>query len=489
MAERSVLRELVTLLGFDIDEKALKTYELRIAEMRKHLRRFAIAAGIAGAAITGIAVKTARAGDNIVKTSNRLGLSIKALQEWRFVAERSGVAAATFDMAMQRFGRRAAEAARGTGEAVKALVRLRVQTKNANGEVRSMDELLEDALKALAEIESPLERNALAMKLFDSEGVRVVQMLEGGVEGIDKLRGRFRQLGGAMDEQTAKLGVEAMDAWTDFRAAINGIIYAMGKVLLPILTKFLLTVSEWLAKNQKLVATIGWITIGVIALSAAVFAGLAVWKLWAAAIAIVNVGLLLMIAKLVAIVALIGAFALLAQDIALFMRGDADTVTGRVVEGLKAAVARAIDFWKNLIVEFITKVIPENLRNVITDAFNAILALWNRFVTVIRTTLSQAIDAVIPPEVRALLRRAAATPLTATGAVTAQAEADKARLARAAQRFAATIPGREGAGSAAQTVNINITQQPGESARGLTARLAEGLLEKRVAVPLNAIAP
>lgn len=483
MAEGSVIRELVTLLGFDIDEKTLKTYEVRIAEARKHLRRMAIAAGVAGAAIASIAVKTARAGDDLVKTSQRLGLSIKALQEWRFVAERSGVATATFDMAMQRFGRRAAEAARGTGEAVKALAKLRVATKDANGNVREMDVLLEDALKSLSKIESPLERNALAMKLFDSEGVRVVQMLERGSEGIDLLRQRFRDLGGAIDEETAKLGVEAVDAWTDFRTALNGVIFAMGKELLPIVTKYLTLISDWLAKNQRMISVLGWATIGVVGLSAAVFAGIAAWKIYGAVVALVNAGLVLMAAKMIAIVALIAVVALLIQDVALFFRGGADTVTGRAVESLKAAVRVAIDYWMKIIIDFINNNVPAALFDVIVTAFADLTRLWGDFIRTIGAELSRLIEAVIPPPVLAFIKK---TVSAGAGVISSP---EKLITESTAQRLG-TIAGGPGVGAVAGAlVRITINQSPGQTAGGVVSAVVSKLVGAGVSVPLNGLAP
>jgi hypothetical protein len=46
---------------------------------------------------------------------------VDALQELRFAAKASGIEHQTLDMALQRFTRRAAEAAQGTGEAKDAL--------------------------------------------------------------------------------------------------------------------------------------------------------------------------------------------------------------------------------------------------------------------------------------------------------------------------------------------------------------------------------
>ena len=54
------------------------------------------------------------AADAIGKTADKIGVGVEALQELRFAAKASGVEQQTLDMALQRFTRRAAEAAQGT---------------------------------------------------------------------------------------------------------------------------------------------------------------------------------------------------------------------------------------------------------------------------------------------------------------------------------------------------------------------------------------
>lgn len=190
---------------------------------------------IGGGAILGLGKAYADAGDDIAKTSHRLGIGVRALQEYRFAADRSGVASATFDMALQRFGRRTAEAANGTGEAKGALKALDIQLKDTSGNMRSTESLLGDALAQLGKVKDPLTRNALAMKLFDSEGVKMVQMTQQGAEGIEKLRKEARDLGLVMSEDAAKAAEVFTDKSTNLAAVITGLRNRIGEQLLPVL--------------------------------------------------------------------------------------------------------------------------------------------------------------------------------------------------------------------------------------------------------------
>jgi hypothetical protein len=176
------VRELITKLGFVVDDKKIEAFDKRVAALKTNLFRLVKVAAVVGGAITAVAFRTAKAGDELAKTSRRLGLGVKALQEWRFAAQRAGIESRTFDMAVQRFGRRVAEASRGQGEARDALAEMGIQLTDVNGQLRDSDVLLTESLIALSKQENEFRRNALAMKLFDSEGVRMVQLASAGWE-------------------------------------------------------------------------------------------------------------------------------------------------------------------------------------------------------------------------------------------------------------------------------------------------------------------
>jgi hypothetical protein len=76
------------------------------------------------------------AADAIGKTADKIGVGVEALQELRFAAKASGVEQQTLDMALQRFTRRAAEAAQGTGEAKDSLAQMGIALRDQSGNLR-----------------------------------------------------------------------------------------------------------------------------------------------------------------------------------------------------------------------------------------------------------------------------------------------------------------------------------------------------------------
>lgn len=158
----------------------------------------------AGLATVGFAKSVIADLDGIGKTADRLGLGVEALQELRIVAESAGISQNTLDMAMQRFGRRVAEAREGTGEAVKALKEMGVALRDSSGAARPLEAVLDDVADAMRAVPEQTDRNRLAMKLFDSEGVALVNLLREGSAGMAAMRQEARDLGAVIDESLVR---------------------------------------------------------------------------------------------------------------------------------------------------------------------------------------------------------------------------------------------------------------------------------------------
>lgn len=153
--------------------------------------------------------------DALANTADKLGLTTEALQEMRFAAERSGLTIQNFDLAFQRFTRRAAEAAAGTGEAKAALQELGFTLDDLRS--KSPDELFTQAADALADVERESERLRLAFKLFDSEGVAVVNM----VENLRELRQEARDLGVVLSDDLVRDAAKMKNEMIKAIAAID----------------------------------------------------------------------------------------------------------------------------------------------------------------------------------------------------------------------------------------------------------------------------
>ena len=222
-----------------------------IAASAKSLARFTgvgavVSGAFSAAALTTQAREALDFADSIDKTADRLGLSTDALQEFRFAADQSGVAMRTLDLAIQRFTRRSGEAANGTGEARDAIAELGLELRDSEGQIRRTEDLFSDAIAALGDVDVPAERLRLAFKLFDSEGVAVLQM----VENFEALRAKARDLGVVLDRQTIQRAVEAKDEF----AAVGQIIQTSVTPALVDLARSAVPVAEAFASAARAVS-------------------------------------------------------------------------------------------------------------------------------------------------------------------------------------------------------------------------------------------
>ena len=141
--------------------------------------------------------------DQIGKVSARLGVGTSDLQKFQIAAEQGGMDIRTFNMALQRFTRRTAEAAIGTGEAKDVIAEMGLQLRDNDGNLRSNSDLLLDVSQILSSNLIPqADKVRIAFKLFDSEGAQLINTLQLGPDAIKRIGGAMEDFGVIIDSKT-----------------------------------------------------------------------------------------------------------------------------------------------------------------------------------------------------------------------------------------------------------------------------------------------
>ena len=199
--------------------------------------------GTAGVAGMGLLVKSSLdATDSLGKTARKIGVTTEALASMRYAAKLTGVETATMDMALQRFTRRAAEAAKGTGEAKGALKELRLDA--AQLIKMPLDKQMQELAGAFAEVETDADKVRLAMKLFDSEGVALVNTLGLGKQALIEMAAEADQLGIALSKDAVQGVEDANDAFTRLGQLFKGVRDQTVAALSPALETLATTLKE-----------------------------------------------------------------------------------------------------------------------------------------------------------------------------------------------------------------------------------------------------
>jgi hypothetical protein len=240
------------ILAEDKTAAAFRSANSGLARMQKaaaaaKMAFVAITASIV--AIGAAAKKFSAAADDIAKFSKRTGISTDALQELGFAATQSGVSAEAFNKAIINMVKNFSDAAEGTGEAYDEIKRLGIVLKDANGQLRPAEDLMMDLADAMQGVTNDTEKLAIATKIFGGRGSVMVQMLENGSVGMNKLREEARRLGIIMDQETLANAEKVTDEFDKMSRIVSSNLTAALVDLAPVLTR----ITEGLAGAAKAV--------------------------------------------------------------------------------------------------------------------------------------------------------------------------------------------------------------------------------------------
>lgn len=204
------------------------------------LGKVTAAFGALGIAIGGLATirgfkSTIENLEAIAIASNRIGLTTTALQEYVEVLKFSNVTQEQFITSIQRLGRRAQDAIDGSNALREAFLNLNVSLTDTQGNTRDINDIFEDTLAALKNIQNPIERNAAAFKLFDTEGVPAIAAL---TDTYDDLIGRVRASGAIIDEEAIQKASKLNEQFTEASTVIQGKFKRAFVELIPVVTRF-----------------------------------------------------------------------------------------------------------------------------------------------------------------------------------------------------------------------------------------------------------
>ena len=193
-----------------------------------------LAAGATLAGFAGMIKGAIDAADALGKLSQRTGVSVEDLDGLKYAADLSGVSLETLGKGMKALSISAVEAASGNKEMSKVFKLMGVDVKDAAGNVKNMNSLLEEAADKFASYRDGPEKAALATKIMSKAGSEMIPLLNMGGEAIRKLREEQARYGGVSTE-TAKQAEEFNDTITKLQMMSGAFWRELAAGLLPTL--------------------------------------------------------------------------------------------------------------------------------------------------------------------------------------------------------------------------------------------------------------
>ena len=247
----SVIDELVTILGVDLDAAALAKVDALKSGMEK-LEKWSVKATIAvTAATTTFAYWLKTIGKNsegLVRLADMTGVSTNEIQGLSYAVEQLGGSSEALKSDILNLQKTMTSPI--PGQFNETLQYLGVQTNIAGKGMRSVSDVLGDLSEKLSKMNS---RTALqwGSKLGLSQDT--IRLLQQGREGIAKLKLQAEQLGGIIPNEALRSSIKFNQGLKDIWFSIKGISTQIGLSFLPAIGKVIDKFREWLTVNRELI--------------------------------------------------------------------------------------------------------------------------------------------------------------------------------------------------------------------------------------------
>ncbi|MBQ1361974.1 MAG: hypothetical protein IIY43_02875 [Oscillospiraceae bacterium] len=169
-----------------------------------------------------LTIEVAAQVDEYLSESAITGVPVEILQAWDYAAPLIDTDAETIKSAMTKITKAMGDAAGGSESAQEKFAALGVAiTNEADGSLRSAEEVFYDVIDALGQMQAGTERDALAMELLGKSAQELNPLINEGSDALRKYAEEAEAAGYILDEQqTRKLG-EVDDAYQKLQLQIE----------------------------------------------------------------------------------------------------------------------------------------------------------------------------------------------------------------------------------------------------------------------------
>lgn len=173
------------------------------------------------------------------KLSQSAGVSVEALSSLRLAAAASGITQDDLAVSFKKLNQAISEAAGDpTSKAAAAFKSLGVSIVNADGSLRSVEQVLPLISQAFQSAADGPNKVAIAIDLLGRSGANMIPFLNGGTKALDEFKQKAEEAGLVISGQTAKAAEEFTTKVSVLRAAlIGGFGVQVESQLLPVLDR------------------------------------------------------------------------------------------------------------------------------------------------------------------------------------------------------------------------------------------------------------
>jgi hypothetical protein len=176
-----------------------------------------------GAAVVGLTLHSAQAADDLATLSVQTGINTTTLQEMKYAGDQLGFTLDTFTGANTRLIRSMASALAGTGAQADAFKQLGISVTNADGTLRSSQDVFDDTITALGDLTNPAERDALAMTLMGKSAQELNPLIKAGSDELARLSEEAHKNGAVVSTETVGALAGLQDQLDGLKGGLQGV--------------------------------------------------------------------------------------------------------------------------------------------------------------------------------------------------------------------------------------------------------------------------
>ena len=233
------------LHGRDKTAQAFASVQRRMGTLTRAMGglKTAIGGAFAVAGVSAWINKSLKAADVVAKLASETGIAADTLQAYQHAASLAGIGQNEFNTSVERFTKRLGEAKSGVGPLATTLAKLDGQLAANIVTASSTDEAMRMVFEAMAAIEDPAKRAALAAAAFGREGVSMVNLVRGGMGDLDAATQQFEKLGKVMGGDGLAAAEQANDAMLRLQTTFD----LLGVVLAIKVAPAIAGIADWMA--------------------------------------------------------------------------------------------------------------------------------------------------------------------------------------------------------------------------------------------------
>lgn len=200
----------------------------------------AVAAAIVKAekAMISMTKESAAFADNIITLSMQTGQSTQQLQEFAYASELIDVSVDTLQGSLTKLTNNMQDTMNGTGNAKASFEALGVSVTNADGSMRSANDVFYETIDALGQVKNETERDAMSMDIFGRSAQDLNPLIIQGSRTLKEYADEAHNVGYVLDDEALSALGAVDDAYQRLQKTQEGVKNQLSAEFAPYLEEF-----------------------------------------------------------------------------------------------------------------------------------------------------------------------------------------------------------------------------------------------------------